>query len=507
MPVHRPPTAVGAVVVLLVGALLVPRAAASPLHHRTVSRADVLAALTRGDHLRGVDPAFECAWRTLALEFAAQVQPFRPSSALREIHDALQLGTLCNATFAAGGKTPGTSAANRGASTLTLALARPSPDAASPATTLYVAYDSGSDAAPGTLSAPLQHVAVAVAKARALPKPAEIVLRGGVHRLRETLQLGAADAGLSIRAYDGETPTLSSGAVLTTAWEQADVTPRAAAGSASAAGTATRSLPPPWSASADDGAAPACDWQAFEGVDAMYNDWPSPTVHNMSTAASAQACASQCQAAAKTGGCYSWIWYAADGAFGDEWKRMCFFRTDPVWSPSKQADTFSGYCAVPPPPPNVWVTDLAKAGTPLPPAVYAEDRAVTLFTSPDGGASTQRAFRARWPNADLELDLFPKGWASGATRTPQACNESSFNVTHVPMPDNYGPGMFTDYYFGQGGTCDRFEEGEWLHGPSTVSYWCQVRCRGAHSSWGGQQTSNTHTHTHPSSPAFPSIAR
>ena len=45
-----------------------------------------------------------------------------------------------------------------------------------------------------------------------------------------------------------------------------------------------------------------------------------------------------------------------------------------------------------------------------------------------------------------------------------ACNVSAFNVTHVPLPGNYGPGMFADYYFGEGSTCDRFEDGEWIDG-------------------------------------------
>jgi len=40
---------------------------------RNVDRGGVLAALTHNEHLRGVDPLFECAWRRLAYEFAAQV--------------------------------------------------------------------------------------------------------------------------------------------------------------------------------------------------------------------------------------------------------------------------------------------------------------------------------------------------------------------------------------------------------------------------------------------------
>jgi len=204
----------------------------------------------------------------------------------------------------------------------------------------------------------------------------------------------------------------------------------------------------------------------------MFGDWPSPNVHNMSAQATAAACEALCEAAAPDGGCYSWTWYTPTGRQGAQWDGKCFLRTDAVWSPTTQGSTYSGYCAVPPPVPNVWVANLTSGGTPLPASLYApESTVLTLLVSADGGVSTQRAFRARWPNADLERDLFPKGWASGAVRTAAPCNQELYNVTHVPLPDNYGPGMFTDYYFGEGSTCDRFEDGEWLHGPPTVSYW------------------------------------
>ena len=145
----------------------------------------------------------------------------------------------------------------------------------------------------------------------------------------------------------------------------------------------------------------------------------------------------------------------------------------------EQHDTWSGRCETPPPPPNVFVADLAAGGTPLPARLTADDDwLLTLFSSADGGRTTQRAFRARYPNSDLELDRFPKGWASGGTRLSPKCNASESNVTHVPLPGNYGPGMFTDYRFGGGGPCARFGVGEWAvdgptGGPTTISYWCQ----------------------------------
>ncbi len=59
-----------------------------------VSRNKVLSTITAPP--TNADPLFECAWRKLAYEYAQKLQPFRPASTFSEIHDALQLATLCN---------------------------------------------------------------------------------------------------------------------------------------------------------------------------------------------------------------------------------------------------------------------------------------------------------------------------------------------------------------------------------------------------------------------------
>jgi hypothetical protein len=431
---------------------------------KSVDRAGVLSAITQKAHLVGVDPLFECAWRALAFEYAAQIQPFLSAAAFAQIHDGLELSALCNASF--------TLPAAAAVQSSPLALVSAAPRAAPPATALYVDFTSGNDGNAGTQAAPLQHVAFAVLKARTMPQPAAIYLRGGVHRLAATLQLGAADSGLTIAAFSGETPVLTSGLVLKPSWVPAAGADAAAPmrrGARPAAGTATATSVPTG----------ACNWTTFSSEDNMFDDWPSPTVANKSDAPSAAACEALCKAAASAGGCTSWIWYEP-GHFSQAWAGKCFFRSDGVWSPTVQDFTFSGQCVAPPTPPNVYVADLGAAGTPIPAALFAPGSSMlTLFASPDGGATLARAFRARWPNADLERDLFPKGWASGGKRASPPCNPSAFNVTHVPLPNNYGPGMFSDYYFGAGGTCERFEVGEWAGGPPTISYWCQPNGRTA----------------------------
>jgi hypothetical protein len=58
-----------------------------------------------------------------------------------------------------------------------------------------------------------------VSRARALPQPATVILRGGApHRLAATLQLSAADSGLTISNCPGEEPVITGGLLLNTSW-------------------------------------------------------------------------------------------------------------------------------------------------------------------------------------------------------------------------------------------------------------------------------------------------
>eukprot|EP00035_Acanthoeca_spectabilis_P036650 m.40852 g.40852 ORF g.40852 m.40852 type:complete len:156 (-) comp8140_c0_seq1:2540-3007(-) len=45
----------------------------------------------------GVDPAFDCAWREYAYQYAVQIQPWLADdkTKMAELFDALQLGSLC----------------------------------------------------------------------------------------------------------------------------------------------------------------------------------------------------------------------------------------------------------------------------------------------------------------------------------------------------------------------------------------------------------------------------
>jgi len=113
------------------------------------------------------------------------------------------------------------------------------PDGCSPSTslarnsTLYVDAARGSDANDGSEGAPLAHLATAVLRARALPPPATILLRDSApHRLASPLQLAAADSGLTVANFPGETPVLTSGLLLNTVWKAAPA-PRGGGGACS----------------------------------------------------------------------------------------------------------------------------------------------------------------------------------------------------------------------------------------------------------------------------------
>jgi len=82
----------------------------------------------------------------------------------------------------------------------------------------------GSNAHEGSEHAPKQTIQEAVNVA-ALQKVA-VVLRGGVHYLKDTLILGAEHSGLTIRSYPGETPIVNGGKRLNVTWTPFNVTPR-----------------------------------------------------------------------------------------------------------------------------------------------------------------------------------------------------------------------------------------------------------------------------------------
>ncbi len=468
------------------------------------SRSEVEAILRASPSERGVPPDFECAWRGLAFDFAAQLQPFRSDGALRAVHDALQLSALCNVTFF--GRPPLQPHAPQPQpppqdEQLSLSSSSSSSSSSSPSSLgsdggvlLYVDAERGRDDNPGTEAAPLQHLPAAVERARSLSAQARrrtLVLRGGApHRLVETLTLTSArDSGLHIVAYPGEAPVISSGYPLNTVWSpssqlrdflHASHASGGSGGSSGSGGSRSESSNPP-SPPPPPTCSPPSSWQVLPGENAMYGNWPSPSIVNASRAPSVAACQIVC---GSSPACTSFIYYAQDGGYGPPWDGMCFYRTDGVWTLVSESNITSGRCIQPP---NVWVANLSAAGTPLSPSLTAEDSSVLtlLVTTSAGAAPAMRAIRARFPNCDPELCIWPAGWQSGGEWTPPSFNENT-TVVSVPFPRNYGPGMFSDYYIGFArdedgpAACLALGEGDGPageEGGARGCYWCQPHGR------------------------------
>lgn len=342
----------------------------------------------------------------MAYKYAQQLQPFRSASEFQEIYDGLGLGA-CNASFT---HAPASVGVN---SHLVLQAFNSSSN-----NVIYVDPVHGSDGNSGSISAPLQHVASAVALSRTLPPPSTIVLRGGVHRLTDTLSLGPQDNGLTITAYPGETPVMTSGVIIPiSAWTPYNV-------------SVNRTM------------------SVYNNSNNVYGQAGTvPSIVQMGTFNNSDDCLAACMARPN---CTSWTWH---GLIYPGWAGTCWERSDSVWAPTQEADIVSGYWGTPQ---NVWVADVGVPGgsssNPLPTWLNTPARpdfVMSLMYSEDGGATTQRATRARWPNANPEMDRFPTGWTAGGTYQTTAVNEDT-EVVHVPNPNPGDPqGMFATEYVHQ----------------------------------------------------------
>lgn len=368
---------------------------------------------------------------SIAYKYAQQLQPYLTASQFQAIHDGLELTTLCNITFDSTGLSQSTSPS----SLLTIPTGK-----VEATSTLYVDPINGNDNNPGTQGQPLQHVATALRLSRALPPPATIILREGVHRLSETLELSTADNGLTIMGYPGENAVVSGGSVFTPNWTPYNVTPA------------------------------SNNYTLFPNVDAMYDDYPDPNVVDLGSVSSYDACQTLC-ANYQTRPCNAWIWY--DSSVEAPWGNECYGRTDSSFITYPQNHTWSGRRATPT---NIYVTDITLPSW----VTNTDDFVLSLMYSADNGATPMRATRARYPNANPELDLYPTGWTSAGEYQPGVINFNTTVIFSNLTGTNYpGPGqgatMFTDYYWGEGGPCQKFTP--------QGSYWCQPYGRTAGASY------------------------
>lgn len=393
----------------------------------------VLLVLSSAHFLLGIsaqqDPAFECAWRSLAYEYGQEIQPSLSLGRSQALFDALQL-LACNGTRP-------TAAAASAAASAPFQVSQETISSSS--NTYYVDPIKGSDDNDGSEAAPFQTVPRGVSATVENGGPnAFVVLRAGVHRLQSTLSLSVENSGLTITAFPGETPVLSGGHALSLgSWEAYNVTNASAT----------------WVE--EDNANQA---EVSGGCNVQVENVPSW-----------QACELICKTwYAAAGNCTMWTWHNATNP--SPWPYTCCPINAGAWNPVPQADHFSGHM-VGGGPQNVWKATVSPL-TALPAWMPADITAIpSLLFSPDGGASTQRATRARFPNGRPELDIFPVGWGGGSPAWLPTTIDFNTTVSYVNLSGINYPGMFQDHWMGSGGPCSKLTPPE--------SVWCQPNGRTA----------------------------
>lgn len=137
-----------------------------------------------------------------------------------------------------------------------------------------------------------------------------------------------------------------------------------------------------------------------------------------------------------------------------------------MWSPTAENDHVAGYRIAPQ---NIYVADVSALN--IPPMDFNTGVA-SLFTSTDGGKTLARATRARFPNANPELDLWPVGWQdhnAGGTWLNADFNESSTTYLNISLPENAHAGEFANWLWGYAlddtSPCGKLTP--------NGSYWCQ----------------------------------
>ena len=397
------------------------------------SMADALSSSShhqRLDFLQGpdplhLDPALDCGMRKLAYDYSLTLLPER--APLTSVFDALRLGSECGL--------PPPSDAAAAAAVVNGGVFIPTNAAA----TYYADPVRGDDSGSGSMASPFRTIARAVEAARGASPPATIVLRNGTFYLPAAVSLNAADSGLTIVAYPGETPVLSGGVPLPTlAWTLRH--------NATGGGGLSPVQP-----SQNNVGSCGINAPGQSSDECKYNG----------TAPDVGTCASHCAA---NPSCTSYTYH--DSSTGD-YALCCYFRIDGVWAPYSQSGHFSGY-KLPALSYNVWSADVS--GTPGLPLPFD-----TLFSS------GRRAVRARYPNGNPETNFQPAGFTSASgwsAPTPAPAPQE----IHVSTPQRAFDPFFPAFQWGLGGTCASFDppEGFWCtksppagnqyHVPSGFSY-------------------------------------
>ena len=362
-----------------------------------------------------IAPELDCAVRGLALNFSAVLLPWADSSL---VSDALRLEADCGAPPPTRGG--GSSAAPN-------PVPAPMPGVAS---VFYADPVRGDDGAAGTISAPFRTIGRGLTATRGVTPGAlaQLVLRAGTFVLAanggQTLELTPGDSGLTVSAFPGESPVISGGLPL--------------AGLAWTPAPAPSPPPPPPPMTPPVQGSLLCAPPLGCCVDAPGESHPGVCAALAQTA-SAAACAALCLSNAT---CTGYTWHSpAAGSFA-QW---CYARLDGIDDCDGAAAHTSGWKPDPEPPTaaNIW-----QAHIPASASVRDFDQ---LFMN------GRRLVRARFPNANPEVELSPAGYMNPVAWAPAATYPAPAE-THVPGVRPYDP-WFPNFQWGVNGTVANFTAG------------------------------------------------
>ena len=332
------------------------------------------------------NPEFDCAYRSLAWEFAKKVQPSHDATLT---FDALMLGSYCNQTRPIAGSTGSTTANDSGGDGNRDSRSDSDWTGADDCS-IYVSVtgdDSHSGASPADAKRTVQ---AGVDAARQHQNASKSVCIGpGTYRLTSAITLSAQDSGLTIRGKAGQTWLSGALRVNATTWTAFKQSP-ASAGSLAVTN--------------DEDNQSGC-----------HPDTPTSIQPGqcgcLANLTSADACAAECRARGPEG-CPSFAW---SGEGQGAWTNQCCIRMDGHWSPSPNCKAGGG-C------PNHTVGDWRGAHGPV--NVWKTTLQLPTDTAASGGVSLPagphlrvqgvRSSRARSPNADPERDFWPTGWVPDA---------------------------------------------------------------------------------------------
>ena len=394
--------------------------------------------------------ALDCQIRDLAYEYAQKLQGDRGDTAMRDIHDSLQLATKCNMPFVrragAAGEPRGDFLRRLPLPTKGRVLFVEPADGAKPARAgAHVACVGGRDhvlgcvqragdtADPTLAFDSIESALAALGIHRTLqrrhvaaghldgPEPATLVLRGGVHRPAATITLDdpAIHSFLTFQSFPGDGEASISGArPITTAWQPHNVRP----------------------------AGPPGLMRVTNDTTNVYGLKPdNNTVAIVGNFATFGPCEAACVA---DSACTAFTWHGA--STGKLYQGQCWTHYTSSFTTAPQKGHIAGEKVVSPPM-NVYVADLAGQGLP------------NVNSLRVGG---RRAQRAAFPNRDPELTIFPDGWVPSGQAGWTAPRDPTTNETFVtvPTPMLHDKTMFQNYMVGVNGHCEHYDP--------PVSYWC-----------------------------------